>query len=104
MGGIKGKMLNSIDDRGRGQWPVCAASHTQSVTTSSQGTDLPPESDSLAERRSFEDNEHCLKTGIPTENILTETSPLSGLAVKEGHVLRKDQCRLCISGFRQSTQ
>lgn len=60
----------------------------KSVTTSSQGTDLTPERDSLAGRRSFEDKEQCLKAGIPRENNLTETNPLSGLAVKEGHVTR----------------
>lgn len=79
-----------------------AASHTRLGTTSSQCRHVLLESGSLT-GRSFEDNEPCLKTEIPTENVPTETNLLSRLEVKEGHVvLRKtqsQQCRLCILGF-----
>lgn len=82
--GIRREQWQGIQEE---KWPARAAL-TPSVEPLPPRAPICLQRGTLAGGRSFEDKEQCLKAGIPRENNLIETNPLSILAVKEGHVTR----------------
>lgn len=66
-------------------WPACAAPHAQFVTTSSQGTDLPPERDSLSQEGGhLRTGSNVLRLEFPEKTISLKPTLSLVLQLKKG--------------------